>query len=205
MEIIVKCTSWEFKKLEDKWKFIALINSPTSPYHPAFIIWEFVWLKPCCCDFICCQRKWAVPVIDMLASLCINCQSRGWTNRCHRTLATKKTGIPEPYNCSSYKNWGNTTSHNSVMMSWRGWGSFHGFGTVPQYARSIGINTSWNREAMSAGNFVLDLLDVRSIDGLTSDWSSASQVTWSNVYGSIVISMISHWTTRCCTLPCYST
>ena len=41
------------------------------------------------------------------------------------------------------------------------------------------------------GNFVLDLLDVvQSIDGLTSNWSSASQVTQSNVYASIMISTI---------------
>ena len=77
------------------------------------------------------------------------------------------------------------------MISWSGQGSFHEFGTILQYARSIGINTSWNQPVISEGNVVvLGLLDVQSINGLISDWSSTSQAaTRSNVYSRITISM----------------
>lgn len=62
---------------------------------------------------------------------------------------------------------------------------------MPQYAKSVGINTSLNRPAISEGNAVILslLLDVQSVDGLISDWASASKAeTWSNVYSRITIS-----------------
>jgi len=58
--------------LEDKGKSKALISCPISPCCMAFIAREFIRVKPCCCDPICCQRKCAVPVIDTLTSLYIN-------------------------------------------------------------------------------------------------------------------------------------
>ena len=72
------------------------------------------------------------------------------------------------------------------MMAWSGCWRSHGFGTVPQYARSVGINTSWNQGEISSHKSIVDEWWVQGISGLMSTSFSVLHLIWSRVYDATV-------------------